>query len=255
MTVTDIINSVRWCIDEEAVNASNLSDVSAYDFDGVSTDIGLMNNIIKDKIGDALRWISLYAPSDMLGGTDEPDTTEQGQLVHHPTGILVDFVPTDIDEIEISETAVAGRFPLDEKFIKLARVRVAGWHRAVKEPIGEDSEEYYQLYDENGATATYDRPQAALIEKSVRELEVWPWKLGETIDVTYVSNVDPEDNAFDVVVVPGEHPVTERHYPLPPKSRTAFIYYLAFLLLSAYGDGRADKMLAIAKMNIGLVER
>ena len=47
MTVGDIIKAVRWCIDEEAVNAANIADVSAFDYEGgAHTDIGLMNNII-----------------------------------------------------------------------------------------------------------------------------------------------------------------------------------------------------------------
>jgi hypothetical protein len=131
-------------------------------------------------------------------------------------------------------------------FVKLARVRVAGWHRAVKELLTEDSDEYLQLYDTNGATATVDRPQAVLIEKSTREIEVWP--IGSPANYTYVANVDPEEHAFDVTS--GEPAVTERHYPLPPRVKTSFIYYLAFLLLSAYGDARSEKMLEIAMQNL-----
>ena len=69
MTVGQIIKAVRWCIDEEAVNAANIEDVSAYDFDGgTHTDLGLMNNIIRNKIPAALRWVCLYAPAEQLSG-------------------------------------------------------------------------------------------------------------------------------------------------------------------------------------------
>ena len=128
-------------------------------------------------------------------------------------------------------------------FVKLARVRVAGWHRAVKELLTEDSDEYLQLYDTNGATATADRPQAVLIEKATREIEVWP--IGPTAEYTYVANINPEEHAIKDVIT---HAITA--YPLPPRVKTSFIYYLAFLLLSAYGDSRSERMLEIATQNL-----
>jgi hypothetical protein len=243
MTINDIIKAVRWCIDEEALNVAGIADVSAYDFG--ADDEGLMNNIIKSKIGDAIRWISLYAPTDLLGGSDET-TEEEGHTVLVNTGILVDMpqsgtlVPTEITGTN------AGKLTMPADFVKLARVRVTGWHRAVKVLLAEDSDEYLQLYDVNGATATADRPQAVLIEKATREIEVWP--TGTSAEYTYVANVDPEEHAFDVTS--GEPAVTERHYPLPPRVKTSFIYYLAFLLLSAYGDARSEKMLEIAMQNL-----
>lgn len=242
MTVEQIIKAVRWCIDEEAVNMANLADASAYDFeDGAHTDEGLMNNIIKSKIGDALRWICLYAPADLLGGTDETETIE-GQTVPINTGILVDMsdVPTSISGTQ------AGKLTMPADFVKLARVRVAGWYRAVKTLLSEDSDEYLQLYDPNGATATADRPQAALIEKSVREIEVWP--TGTSVEYTYVANIDAED----VIKERQEGGTTIEYVALPPRVKTSFIYYLAFLLLSAYGDARGERMLEIAMQNLNV---
>lgn len=240
MTVEDIIKDVRWCYDEEALNIASFPSATAGD------DV-LMDNIIKSKISDAVRWICLYAPAELLGGTDEEG---------HDTGILVDgsVEASDITPVEIGSATVAGRFATSESYIKLARVRVSGWHRAVKDPIMEDSDEYLQLYDPNGATATADRPQAALIEKTVREIEVWPWSSGQSIELTYVSEVG--DNSFEVEVTPqgGGEPYTETHYPLPPRVKTSFIYYLAFLTLSAYEDSRAVRMLEIAKMSLSRTE-
>jgi hypothetical protein len=39
---------------------------------------------------------------------------------------------------------------------------------------------------------------------------------------------------------------------IPEKLRTAFIYYIAFLVCAAYREGAATTMLEIAKMNLGL---
>lgn len=241
MTVANIIKAVRWCIDEEAVNAASLDGASAYDFDGgTHTDIGLMNNIIRNKIPDALRWVCLYAPANMLGGTDET-----GQA----TGILVDAelsdqVTTD-NGVELINATYCMKLKMPSNFIKLVRVRVEGWHKAIKETISEDSEEYLQLFDENGATATEDRPVAVLVEKEQSVIELWPDITAGTfyVEVTFatakVDNVIYTDNNTEKVAV-------------PPQVKTAFIYYLAFLLLSAYDDSRSVRMMEIARMNLGL---
>lgn len=227
MTVENIVKSVRWCIDEEKLNNANFNTASG-------NDNTYMDNIIKDKIGDALRWICLYAPAELLGGSDE---TSGGASVE--TGILVDV--TDIP-VSITDTN-GGKLTMPSDFVKIARVRVAGWHRAVKSLISEDSDEYLQLRDDSGAEATADRPQAVLIEKSTREIEVWP--TGASAEYTYVANVDSEEHAIKDATT---HEVLA--YPIPPRVKTSFIYYLAFLLLSAYGDARSERMLEIAMQNL-----
>ena len=235
MTVGEIIKAVRFCYDEEALDNANFNNASAQD----NT---YMDNIIKSKIGDAVRWICLYSPAELLGGSDE--VTASGGSTPAPTGILVD-VPESGQTL--TPTAISGTtggyIVLEADFIKLARVRVAGWHRAVKVPIAEDSDEYLQLRDDNGATATADRPQAAIIDKATKQLEVWP--TGTSAEYTYVAAVDAYHFHYTGVT----DPLQER-YPLPPRVKTAFIYYLAFLVLSAYEDSRAPRMLEIAKMNI-----
>ena len=249
MTVEEIIKAVRFCYDEEELNDASFTPASAQD----NT---YMNNIIKSKIGDAVRWICLYSPAELLGGSDVKKTSG-GVTVDVPTGILVDAEvktqsPTDNGvTLQPAEDPVdCRRLIMPSDFIKLARVRVLGWHRAIKTPIAEDSDEYLQLYDTNGATATDDRPIAAIIDKSQTEIELWP-SLEENIEVhvTYVSSVSPVGlDANGDPVAPGTDPV---QYALPPRVKTAFIYYLAFLVLSAYEDSRAARMLDIAKMNIG----
>jgi len=225
MTVGEIIKAVRFCYDEEALDNANFNNASAQD----NT---YMDNIIKSKIGDAVRWICLYSPAELLGGSDETSPAI-------PTGILVDV---DSPTITAAYDGKAGKITLAGDFIKLARVRVADWHRAVKEPWAEDSEEYLQLLDSNGATATYDRPQAAIIDKATKELEVWPWSTGKSVSLTYVADVNTSISSSSAA--------TDK-VALPPRVKTAFIYYLAFLVLSAYEDSRAARMLEIAKMNIG----
>lgn len=225
MKIVDIIREVRLCIDEEDVNDAAFSDTT--------NDSEHMDNIIRAKIGDALRWVSLYAPPEVLSGSDEKNVE---------TGVLVDVK----NPVITPTSAHGGTWKAPENFLRLARVRVAGWHRAVRVPIAEDSEEYLQIYDNCGATATEDRPQAALIETANRQIEIWPWSKDKLVEITYVASTDGSYT--------GEEE-NEKAVALPPRVRTSFIYYIAFLLLSAYGDNRANRMLEIAKMSFGREDR
>lgn len=242
MSIEEITKSVRLCYDEEVQDTASFESAAA-------DDNTLMNNIIAGRIGDAIRWICLYAPAELLGGTDEPDTTENGETVKHETGILVDV---DTPTVTPISGTTGGTITMPANFIKLARVRAEGWHRAIKTPIEEDSEEYLELRDQNGAAATAERPQAVLIDKAVRELEIWP--MGNGAEYTYVA--DTEGHEFEKVIpTTGGGSRTETHYAIPPRTKTAFVYYLAFLVLSAYEDSRAGRMLEIAKMNLGLTKQ
>lgn len=220
MTVENIIKAVRFCYDEEALNAANFGDAS-------SNDNTLMDNIIKSKIGDALRWVCLYAPAELLTGKDGDSATT----------IVADKTPDTVNNIPSSGDSIGGSFSVENDFLRLIRVRGNDWHRAVMTPIEEDSEEYLQLYDTNGAAATKDRPQAAIIYSATKKIEVYP----KPTTVTYTYVKDPLATGTDYSTTAPS---------IPTKAQGAFIYYLAFLVLSAYEDSRAPRMLEIAKMNI-----
>ena len=85
MTVEQIIEAVRFCYDEEPMNSAGFSSVS-------DNDNTYMDNIIRSKIGDAVRWICLYAPAELLGGSDETSGTSE----QNKTGILVDATNNDL---------------------------------------------------------------------------------------------------------------------------------------------------------------
>jgi hypothetical protein len=226
MTVQQIKRAVRLCIDEEAVNTANLNLATVYDFG--TGDIALMDNIITAKILDALRWLCLNAPAELLADSDTPG---------HDTGIIFEGTQQPVDSIpNESATATGNRIVLPSGFIRLLRVRGASWHRAVSGDslLREDSEEYLQLNDPSCAYATPDRPQAVLIDKKSKELECWP-----------------SDTEFEYTCVVCPSTVGSESVPLPPLATSAVIYYLAFLVLSAYGDERAARMLDIAKQSIG----
>lgn len=222
LTVRDIIKRVRWCIDEEAANIAEL--------DGIDEDAGLyMDNIIKAKVYDALRWCLQYASRDLLSDDGSHATSDQ-QVVTSATLSVVEGTPTVVT--------------LPTGFLRLVRVRVGGWKKAVMHPIEEDSNQYLELSDAT-AMATNDRPVAALIRTDPKKLELWPGgQATTTVELTYVNTPHYDESATtDATTV-----------YVPDKLMSAYLYYIAFLTLSAYGDNRAPVMLSIAKMNLGLTE-
>lgn len=222
LTVEDIIKQVRLCIDEQAVNIAELTGID-------ENDDTFMDNIIKAKIYDALRWCLQYAPADMLG--NDGGAASDKKLVTSTTLSVTAGTPITV--------------PLPAGFYRLVRVRLDGWKKAICLPIEEDSDKYLELSDAT-AMATQDRPVAALIRTDPMKLELWP---GLTVDgeveITYVSTPQLVESTM----------TESTQVYVPDKLRSAYLYYIAFLLLAAYGDGRATTMLSIAKMNVGLVEK
>ena len=227
MKIGDIIKSVRWCIDEEAVNAANLAGASAYDFDGgTHTDLGLMNNIIRNKIPAALRWVCLYAPAEQLSGDFSSSSQNAIDVIQEDTLSATDNVLTP-----------------SKPLIRVVRVKGENWHRAIlgDSLIKEDSDEYLQLRDENGATATVDRPQAALVNTKEKKVEVWPGN-GNFV-LTYIKVLSADDIS--------DLDTDSTEVAIPANVETSFIYYLAYLLCTAYGDTRAKSMYDNATLNLG----
>ena len=204
MQVKDIITEVRYILDEET---------GYEDYETVR-----MDNIIRSRASDALRWLLLYGNGSLLNGADGGS----GYVVHKD-----------------KETVIGGFVTLPSEFVKLIRVRGEGWSRAVMTPISEDSEEYLMQSDPT-AKADKTRPMAALIESSPNKLELFPHET-TSCSLTYVTY--PTEASGEVTSV-----------SIPPKARTAYLYYLAYLVMVAYGDsGKAQLMLGTAKMNAGIV--
>jgi hypothetical protein len=233
MTVDDIIRAVRYSIDEEAVNAASLADAST--IDGLAIDdTALMNNIIRNKIGDALRWVCLYAPADQLGGSSSSSGGGSS------TSAAIDIIQED------TLTATNNVLTPTETLIRVVRVKGADWHRAIlgDSLIKEDSDEYLQLRDENGAAATADRPQAALVNTKQKKVEVWPGN-GQFV-LTYIKAL----SASDLSNLDND----QTEVGIPTNVETSFIYYLAYLLCTTYGDARAKSMFDNATLNLGRTE-
>lgn len=222
MLVSKIIENVRWCIDEEDSNPSSLAYVSV-----LGSDSALMDNIIKAKIPDALRWICLYAPSELMSSTGDAPASGTIDLIVEET------LPPSHNLLTPSQT-----------LLKVVRVKGSNWHRAIlgDSLLKEDSDEYLQLRDTNGAEATNDRPQAALINTKQKKVEVWPTSNNQ-FTLTYAKALSNSDMQALTTITTNVN--------IPVLVETSFIYYLAYLVLSAYGDPRREIMMEIAMQNIG----
>lgn len=215
MKIEDIIKQVRWCIDEESNNTSAITD---------ENDDTYMDNIIKSKINDALHWIAITAASSpVLADSKKVDATTTSTV--------------KVEEYDTEKGIGIITMPSDTEVINISRVRGKGWFKAVV-PVEDTADEALMMFDES-AMGTADRPQAAIMRENPIKILLQPKPTEAVISFVGVpKNVDVSSETTDVAI--------------PDKLSNAFIYYLAFLLLSAYNDNKATQMYTIAMQQLGV---
>ena len=214
MKVEDIIKQVRWCIDEESNNTSAITD---------EKDDLYMNNIIKSKINDALHWIAITAASSSVFAESKKTSDTSSK----------------ISVKDYDATKNIGIITMDEntEIIAISRVRGNDWFKAVI-PVEDTDNEAYMMFDES-AMGTADRPQAAIMRENPISILLQPKPTEAVVSFVGVpKNVDVSSETTDVAIA--------------DKLKNAFIYYLAFLLLSAYNDNKATHMYTIALQQLGV---
>lgn len=215
MKIEDIIKQVRWCIDEESNNTSAITD---------EKDDTYMDNIIKSKINDALHWIAITAASSpVLSDSKKVDATTTSTI--------------KVEEYVAEKGIGIITMPSDTEIINISRVRGKGWFKAVV-PVEDTADEALMMFDESAMGAA-DRPQAAIMRENPIKILLQPKPEEAVISFVGVpKNVDVSSETTDVAI--------------PDKLSNAFIYYLAFLLLSAYNDTKATQMYTIAMQQLGV---
>lgn len=214
MKVEDIIKQVRWCIDEESNNTSAITD---------EKDDLYMDNIIKSKINDALHWIAITAASSSVFAESKKTSDTSSK----------------ISVKDYDATKNIGIITMDEntEIISISRVRGNDWFKAVI-PVEDTDNEAYMMFDES-AMGTADRPQAAIMRENPIKILLQPKPTEAVVSFVGVpKNVDVSSETTDVAIT--------------DKLKNAFIYYLAFLLLSAYNDNKATHMYTIALQQLGV---
>jgi hypothetical protein len=218
MDISSIISEVRMAIDEEDVGIGAHIDTTL----SLSLEVG-----IRTAAKQALRWLAVNAPAVLLDGSDE--TTDPGFIVTNSN-------PT------ISNKAIE----LPDDFVRVVRVRAQGWHRAITECILDTSEEYLALNDET-ATATADRPVAAIVLDNPKKLELWPYASGP---VTVTLSCIPSQSISQL-----DGASLSAKVPIPPKVHLPFIYYTAYLLLLSYKDSAAAAYRDVALTALGMNQK
>lgn len=215
MKIEDIIKQVRWCIDEESNNTSAITD---------EKDDTYMDNIIKSKINDALHWIAITAASSLvLADSKKVDATTTSTV--------------KVEEYDTEKGIGIITMPSDTEVINISRVRGKGWFKAVV-PVEDTDDEALMMFDES-AMGTADRPQATIMRENPISILLQP---------------KPEEAVISFVGVPKNVSISssDTDVAIPDKLSNVFIYYLAFLLLSAYNDTKATHMYTIAMQQLGV---
>lgn len=225
MKVDEIIKQVRWCIDEETSGAAYLTD---------NKDDVYMENIIRAKIPDALHWIAITASaSSVLSSSSSTQKNSSSDVASTTTTMTV----TSFDDHEDIGVIT---MPSSVSVFNINRVRGKGWHKAVV-PVEDTSDEALMMFDDT-SKGTIDRPQAAIMRVKPLQVLVQPMPSDGTVSVSYVGV------PTDITKGGGEEGDSVE---ISDNFRGAFIYYIAFLLLSAYDDSKANQMYSIALQQLG----
>lgn len=215
MSIEEIIKAVRWCIDEESNNTSEITD---------EKDDLYMDNIIKSKINDALHWIAITAASSpVLSDSKKVDATTSSTI--------------KVESFDDTRGIGAITMPSDTEVINISRVRGEGWFKAVT-PVEDTNDEALMMFDDT-AKGAVDRPLATIMRENPIRILLQP--IPDKAVISFVGvpkNVSIASDTTDVAI--------------PYKLSNAFIYYLAFLLLSAYDDTKANQMYTIALQQLGV---
>lgn len=225
MKVDEIIKQVRWCIDEETSGTAYLTD---------NKDDVYMENIIRAKIPDALHWIAITASaSSVLSSSSSTQKNASSDVASTTTTMTV----TSFDDHEDIGVIT---MPSSVSVFNINRVRGRGWHKAVV-PVEDTSDEALMMFDDT-SKGTIDRPQAAIMRVKPLQVLVQPMPSDGTVSVSYVGV------PTDITKGSGEEGDSVE---ISDNFRGAFIYYIAFLLLSAYDDSKANQMYSIALQQLG----
>lgn len=229
MSIEEIIKAVRWCIDEESNNTSEITD---------EKDDLYMDNIIKSKINDALHWIAITAASSSVLSDSKSaasDKTDSEKTVSEK----IDATTSSTIKVEsFDDTKGIGviTMPSDTEVINISRVRGKGWFKAVT-PVEDTDDEALMMYDDT-AKGTEDRPLATIMRENPIRILLQPI---------------PDEAVISFVGVPKNvDAASSTDVAIPDKLSNAFIYYIAFLLLSAYDDTKANQMYTIALQQLGV---
>lgn len=160
MSVSDIVNDVKVCIDEIGLNDA--------EFLGTQ-DNEEMDTIIKSKISEALRFVNGNADWSLL---------EPNKVI--TTGTIDDDLVAHVS--------------LPENCSRVCYARLSSWPLFISDPIYWNDKEYATLSDPY-ATGTWERPKLALTMRPGKTLELYKARtVSDSFEIGIVTNEDVTDS-------------------------------------------------------------
>ena len=189
------------------------------DFQDMDKDDNEMDEVIKDKLLAALRYILLNSDSSLLEGTELADKT----------GFSID-------------SNLVGHLSEPTDMIRIVSARLSSWIKSCNVLITEESTEYAMQSDKY-ACGTYERPVTALARVGGKK-EVQFFKAKTSTDTL---------NTFTYIQEPAFRENTEGQDSLniPDRLLNAFLYFTAALTLQAFSNELYQSTMGIAKSMMG----
>ena len=222
-SVDTIVKDVLLCMDNEGLNDAEYANDS---------DNQAMQNVIKSKIADAIRFVFMNADMSMLN----PEIWSK----------------TDEDKLS-GEKTVGGisyySAKLPDKFLRLCYASMDDWARSVTEPILYSDKEYATL--RNVITTGYnDNPKVALVIGSDgKYLEMYP--SGSNAKIAYMQEPEMIEKPEDATETEGATKTDYPRYDIPEKVYRGVVYYTAGLTFLTFKDSHADSLMNQAVQMIG----
>ena len=214
MQVSVLVSRVRAAIDELMANDSG--------FLTQSSDEKNLDDIINDKMGDALQYVVENAPLDKLGTT----------LLNTLTGTELS------NRFSIDSTTLVGSLKLPADLLRVVEARLSSW--ALYPKPESDTSQVFLMQSDEYTKGSWDRPVNILTyEGTERYLKMYSAKTpGDTLVFTYIAKPAVSSSSISIDV--------------PPLLESALVYEVAGMAMVAFREQVAQSLFALADRSIGI---
>ena len=180
-----------------------------------------MNMVIVDKIPYALEYVIRNAPATLIDGD------------------LVTSVSSGLDYTITGDNVFTVTLPSD--VLRITSARLSSW--SVSPPVSDEHSDMARQQIYPFTCGTYDKPVTVLYSENGKQ--ILKFFSAKTKSDTYFIAYARMPDLSKVDVWDGEAEVN-----IPTRLTGAFIYYIAYLTMAAFGDDRQTAMLQIAQQQL-----
>lgn len=210
MRIDDLKYRVRTKIDELGSNDSDMIDI---DRDNKQLDV-----MIEGAAVDGLRYLLLRVPLESLKGDKSTEA------------------------VTINSESLVGTVNLPADFLRLKSVRLSSWHRSLSSVVTDDSSSYLMQKDAY-ACGVPERPVAALIEGTTRQLELYKAaSTSDTLSMYYIPIPKISKNTLG-----------DKEMDVDVSLEEPLVYVVSSMVMQSYKDfDLSAKLLSTADTLLGL---